>query len=131
MAMTYLWIFIGGGIGSTARMAVSEMIARHVGGSFPWGTLAVNLTGSLAIGFIASITAPDNHWLTGDGARHFIMLGLLGGYTTFSSFSLQTLELLRDGDMPRAAGNVLLSVSLCLAGAWLGHTMAQAMNHPH
>jgi CrcB protein len=128
--MSYLWIFIGGGLGSAARLAVSDMIARHVGGSFPWGTLAVNLTGSLAIGFIATVSAPGGHWLAGPGARHFVMLGLLGGYTTFSSFSLQTLDLMREGDWHRAAGNVLLSVGLCLAGAWLGHAMAQAMNHP-
>jgi CrcB protein len=129
--MSYLWIFIGGGIGSAARLAVSEMVARRLGEGFPWGTLAVNLSGSLAIGFIATVTAPDDHWLTGSGVRHFVMLGLLGGYTTFSTFSLQTLELMRDGDWLRAAGNVLFSVSLCLAGAWLGHSMAQMMNHPH
>ncbi|MFZ9935744.1 MAG: fluoride efflux transporter CrcB [Luteolibacter sp.] len=129
--MSYLWIFIGGGLGSAARLAVSEMVARRFGEGFPWGTLAVNLTGSLAIGFIATIAAPDDHWLAGSGARHFVMLGLLGGYTTFSSFSLQTLELMRAGDWPRAGGNVLLSVTLCLAGAWLGHLLAGALNHPN
>ena len=129
--MSYLWIFIGGGLGSAARLAVSEMVARRIGDGFPWGTLVVNLTGSLAIGFLATITAPDNHWLAGSGARHFIMLGLLGGYTTFSSFSLQTLELMRAGDWPRAGGNVVLSVTLCLAGAWLGHVLAHASNQPN
>ncbi len=129
--MSYLWVFIGGGLGSAARLAVSEMVARRVGDGFPWGTLAVNLTGSLAIGFIATIAAPDNHWLAGSGARHFIMLGLLGGYTTFSSFSLHTLDFMRAGDWARAGGNVISSVLLCLAGAWLGHILAGAVNHPN
>lgn len=126
--MSYLWIFIGGGLGSAARFAVSGIVARRFGETFPWGTLAVNLTGSLAIGFIAAATAPDGRWFVSPGARQFVMLGLLGGYTTFSSFSLQTLELMRDGDWLRAGGNVLLSVFLCLAGVWLGHSLAGAMN---
>ncbi len=126
--MSYLWIFIGGGLGSAARFAVSGMVARRFGETFPWGTLVVNLSGSLAIGFIAAATAPDGRWLVSPGARQFLMLGLLGGYTTFSSFSLQTLELMRDGDWLRAGGNVLLSVILCLTGVWLGHSLANAMN---
>jgi CrcB protein len=126
--MSYLWIFIGGGLGSVARFAVSGMVARRLGETFPWGTLMVNLTGSLLIGFIAAATAPDGRWLVSPGARQFLMLGMLGGYTTFSSFSLQTLELMRDGDWLRAGGNVLLSVIFCLAGVWLGHALGDSIN---
>ena len=129
--MGYLWIFIGGGLGSMARFAVSDMVVRRFGESFAWGTLAVNLTGSLAIGFIATLGAPDGHWLSTTGARQFLMLGLLGGYTTFSSFSLQTLEFMRAGDWARAGGNIISSVLLCIAGAWLGHVLAGVLNHPN
>ena len=126
--MSYLWIFIGGGLGSVARFALSGLVARRIGETFPWGTLAVNVTGSLLIGFIAAATAPEGRWLVTPGARQFVMLGLLGGFTTFSSFSLQTLELMRDGDWLRAAGNVVLSFVLCLAAVWLGHLLATGLN---
>ena len=126
--MSYLWIFIGGGIGSTARFAISGLAARHFGESFPWGTLLVNISGSLVIGFFAAITAPDGRWFVSPDARQFVMFGLIGGYTTFSSFSLQTLELMRGGEWLRAGGNALLSLGLCLLAVWLGHMIAGQMN---
>lgn len=126
--MTYLWIFIGGGIGSVARYAGSGLVARLIGETFPWGTLFVNVSGSLAIGFFAALTDVDGRLLVAPGVRQFVMLGILGGYTTFSSFSYQTLELVRDGEWLRAGGNVVLSFLLCLVAVWLGHVLAAALN---
>jgi len=80
------------------------------------------------IGFFATLTGPDGRLLVAPGARQFVLVGLCGGYTTFSSFSLQTLNLLRDGDMLRAGGNIVGSVALCLVAVWLGHVLAAALN---
>lgn len=126
--MNLIWTILGGGLGSGLRYLVSGMVAGRFGESFPWGTLAANVSGSLAIGFLATLTGPDGRWLASPGTRTFFMLGLCGGYTTFSSFSLQTLALLRDGQWLHAWFNVLGSVSLCLACVWLGHIAAQNLN---
>lgn len=124
------WIFLGSGLGGLARWGASGFVASRLGETFPWGTLAVNLSGSLLIGFVATLTGPEGRWLAPAAFREFFMLGLLGGYTTFSSFSLQTLNLAREGEWARAAANVLLSVALCLVGVWLGHVGAAALNKP-
>lgn len=122
------WIFLGGGLGSLARWGASGFIARHWGENFPVGTLVVNITGSLLIGFLATLTGPDGRWLAPPSLRIFLMLGVLGGYTTFSSFSLQTLTLAQDGQWFRAALNAILSLVLCLAAVWLGHALAVLLN---
>jgi fluoride exporter len=124
----YLWIALGGAMGSVARFWLSGLIARHWGESFPWGTLLVNVSGSLLIGFVATLTAPDGRWLTATGFRLFFLAGLLGGYTTFSSFSLQTLALMQGGEWWRAAGNAVGSVLGCLAAVWIGHVLASIFN---
>jgi CrcB protein len=80
------------------------------------------------IGFFATLTEPDGRLFVGATARHFVMLGLLGGFTTFSSFSLQTLSLVRDGEWLQAATNVIGSVLLCLMAVWLGHAVAASVN---
>ena len=126
--MSYLWIFIGGGLGSIARFAASGLVARLVGETFPWGTILVNVTGSFLIGFIATLTGTEGRWLVSPSAREFVMIGVLGGYTTFSSFSLQTLTLARDGEWLHAGVNVVVSVILCLAAVWLGHLVAVSLN---
>lgn len=128
MQMTVLWVALGGALGSAARYWCSGLTARLIGETFPWGTLLVNVTGSLIIGFFAATTGPDGKWLVGSTARQFVMLGVLGGFTTFSSFSLQTLTLVEEGEWLRAAGNVGGSVVLCLAAVWLGHVAAIAVN---
>ncbi len=129
MAMRiYLWIGLGSALGGMLRYWLSGAVARHYGETFPWGTLVVNVTGSLLIGFFATLTQPDGRWLVQPLGRTFFMVGVCGGYTTFSSFSLQTLQLMRDGQWLYAALNTLLSVALCLLAVWLGHFLAQILN---
>jgi len=96
--------------------------------SFPVGTLLVNVTGSFVIGFVATLTDPGGRLLMSVTARQFVMLGVLGGYTTFSSFSLQTLNLARDGEWLYASANVVLSVVLCLLAVWFGEVIARMIN---
>ena len=120
--MIYLWIALGSAIGGAGRHWCNNLLSGALGDAFPWGTIAVNVTGSFLIGFLASMDSfPDRSWLPGLEARAFLMVGVCGGYTTFSAFSLQTLELLRDGQWPQALGNIVLSVALCLLAVWLGH----------
>ena len=88
---------------------------------FPWGTLVINITGSLAIGLISTATTGDGPYPVSVEWRNFMMVGICGGYTTFSSFSLQTLGLLQNGQILGAMMNVVGSVVLCLLGVWLGH----------
>ncbi len=126
--LTYFWIAIGGALGSVARYGCSSLAARLVGETFPWGTLAVNVVGSFVIGFFAVLTGPDGRIIVAPDARQFVMVGICGGYTTFSSFSLQTLNLVRDGDMAGAALNVVASVVACLAAVWLGAVAAGGLN---
>jgi fluoride exporter len=129
-SLTWLWIGLGGGLGSVARHLASGWVARHFGATFPWGTLLVNVTGSLVIGLFAALTAPDGRWMVPVTGRQFFMIGVLGGYTTFSSFSLQTLTLAQDGEWLQAAGNVALSVLGCLAAVWLGWLLGVQLNAP-
>jgi fluoride exporter len=127
--MSYLWIFLGGGLGSIARYAASGLVARQWGETFPWGTLLVNVSGSFLIGWFATYTAPEGRWLVSPSFREFFMLGICGGYTTFSSFSLQSLALVQDGQWFKAGANAVLSVVLCLAAVWLGYFLALSL-HP-
>ncbi|MFZ0694185.1 MAG: fluoride efflux transporter CrcB [Alphaproteobacteria bacterium] len=126
--MTCLWIALGSALGGTGRYWLSGVIARHFGETFPWGTLIVNLRGALVIRWFATLTGPDGRWLAGSTARQFVMIGICGGYTTFSSFSLQTLNLLRGGEWLFAGLNIVLSVALCLVAVWVGHIAAASLN---
>lgn len=126
--MVYVWVAIGGALGSAARYACSLAAARWVGAGFPWGTLFVNVAGSFAIGVLAALVATDGRPLLGADARTFLIVGVLGGFTTFSSFSLETFELARGGALGAAALNVALSLVLCLAGVWLGFAAAGTLN---
>jgi fluoride exporter len=128
MWWAYLWVTIGGALGSAARFWCSGVVARSFGETFPWGTPIVNVVGSFVIGFFNTVTGPDGRVLVGTTARQFVMIGLCGGYTTFSSFSLQTLNLARDGQWPQVIGNVLLSVLTCLLAVWAGHALALGVN---
>ena len=117
--MNQLLIIAGGGaIGAVLRFLLSGWVYNQLGRDFPYGTLAVNLLGSLLMGlcfvlFLERLTL-GAEW------RALIMVGLLGAFTTFSTFSIETLNLLEDGELFKAVTNVLLSVVLCVAAAWLG-----------
>ncbi|MPZ56571.1 MAG: fluoride efflux transporter CrcB [Rhizobiales bacterium] len=124
----YVWIAVGSALGGVARYWSSGLVARAFGETFPWGTLIVNVLGSFAIGFFATLTGPDGRVFIGTTARQSVMLGLLGGYTTFSSFSLQTLSLINNGEWLYAGANITLSVVLCLVAVWAGHILALSLN---
>lgn len=124
----YIWVAIGGAIGTVGRYWLSGVVARLVGETFPWGTLLINVTGSFVIGFFATLTGPDGRVYAASSTRQFVMTGIFGGYTTFSSFSLQTLNLANDGEMLRAGANVGLSVVLCLLAVWAGSIVANSLN---
>lgn len=126
--MTYFWIGLGSALGGMGRYWCSGVIARAFGETFPWGTIVVNVSGSLIIGFLATLMSPDGRLLVPTDARAFLAIGLLGGYTTFSSFSLQTLNLVRDGEWLWATANIFLSLTLCLAAVWLGYIGAAALS---
>ena len=123
----YLWITLGSGLGGLARFALSGFVAHHFGETFPWGTLIVNISGSFIIGLFSTLTDSEGRLFVGATSRQFVMTGVLGGFTTFSSFSLQTLSLARDGEWLRAGGNAVGSLVLCLVAVWLGHIIALAI----
>lgn len=126
--MAYLAVAVGGALGTAARYWLSGVIANTFGQTFPWGTLIINITGSFVIGFFATLTGPDGRFVASGTTRQFVMVGLCGGYTTFSSFSLQTLNLANDGEWLAAGGNILGSVVLCLFFVWLGAALGAAVN---
>jgi fluoride exporter len=126
--LTYLWIAIGGALGSMARYGCSQLVAGWVGESFPWGTLVINVLGSFVIGAFATLTGPDGRVMAPPDMRQFVIVGVCGGYTTFSSFSLQTLNLVRQGQVVGAGLNIAGSVGLCLIAVWLGYIAATAFN---
>jgi fluoride exporter len=126
--LTYLWVALGGALGTTARYWLATVVARAFGETFPWGTLIINVTGSFVIGFFAALTGPDGRVFASSTVRQFVMIGICGGYTTFSSFSLQTLNLVNDGEWFRAGANIVLSVLLCLIAVWGGVILANVFN---
>jgi fluoride exporter len=122
--MIYFWVAVGGAIGSMARLWLGVKVTLLTGLAFPWGTILVNIIGSLVIGFVATLTGPNGRVVVPVNAQAFVMVGLCGGFTTFSAFSLQTLELARDGRLLYAGANIVLSVVLCLGTVALGHWLA-------
>lgn len=126
--MTPLLIAAGGALGSLARYWISEALALALGPAFPWGTLLVNVTGSFVIGLAAGGTIGDLRLISSPFVRHFVMVGLCGGYTTFSAFSLQTVSMLQAGDVGRASLNVVASVTTCLVATWAGYALAAALS---
>jgi CrcB protein len=126
--LAYLWVAIGGALGSVGRYWLSGLVAERFGETFPWGTLIINVTGSFVIGIFAALTAPEisnAHRVT---IIQFFMVGICGGYTTFSSFSLQTLRLLQNREWLYAGTNMLFSVLLCMIAVWLGYLLGAAFN---
>ncbi|HEY1791590.1 MAG TPA: fluoride efflux transporter CrcB [Opitutaceae bacterium] len=126
--LLYLWIAAGSALGGVGRFALSVFVADHYGDTFPWGTLLINIAGSFAIGLFYTLTGSDGRWPVAHIGRQFFMVGVCGGFTTFSSFSLQTLLLARTGQWHKAGAYVAASVILCLLGVWLGHLAAMLLN---
>jgi CrcB protein len=126
--LDYLFVMLGGAIGTAARFWLSEVVAERFGQTFPLGTLVINITGSFVIGFFATLTDPGGAVLAPPRFRLFFTYGLCGGYTTFSSFSLQTLRLAQDNEWRGAGWNAGLSLVLCLAAVWLGDLCARWIN---
>ncbi len=118
------WVALGGAVGSASRFAAARGVQQLFGGTFPYGTMFVNVLGCITIGFLAerfSVTLIAPHY------RLAVLVGLLGGFTTFSTFSQETLTLLQHKQNLQAAANVVGTVLACLAACWLGHKLAEGM----
>ena len=126
--LSSLAVAVGGAVGSLLRFWLGELFSLLGLTAFPWATLAANVSGSFLIGLIATLTGPDGRLLVTPELRLFWMVGICGGYTTFSSFSLQTLNLMSDGEWLQASFNIGGSVVLCLLAVWLGHIAAFSLN---
>lgn len=124
---TCLIIMAGGALGTLARYVISVLTAP-INGSLPWGTIIINITGSFIIGLFGTLTLAHGRFPVSENMRLFVMIGICGGYTTFSSFSLQTLDLLRSGAVTRASVNIAASVVLCVAAVSAGHLIASYLN---
>jgi fluoride exporter len=124
---TCLFVVIGGAIGTLARYLIS-VAALPFSQNLPWGTIWINIIGSFVIGLFGTLTLAHGRFPVSENARLFVMVGLCGGFTTFSSFSLQTLDLMRSGATVRAAINVIASVVLCIAAVAAGHLIAAYFN---
>jgi fluoride exporter len=124
---TCLIVMAGGALGALARYLVAAT-TLPISTAMPWGTMIINVTGSLLIGFFGTLTLASGRYPAPDSVRLFVMVGLCGGYTTFSAFSLQTFDLLRAGGYARATANAVLSVVLCLAAVAAGHAIASHLN---
>jgi CrcB protein len=122
-----LWVALGSALGGVGRYGLGLAVARLLGDAFPWGTILINIIGSFVIGFFGALTLPQGAMPALANLRVFVMVGMCGGFTTFSSFSLQTLYLARDGGWFPAAANVVLSVLLCLAAVTIGQIAAERL----
>jgi CrcB protein len=130
MTLAYLWVALGGAAGSVARFWLNGVVSDRYGATFPWGTMTVNVLGSFIIGVLGALTIPEGRMSSEARAltTQLLMIGICGGFTTFSSFSLQTLNLVRDREWLYAGGNILLSVVLCLIATWLGYLLGSTIN---
>ena len=126
--LIYLWIALGSALGGAARHGAATLAASRLGAAFPFGTILVNITGCFVIGLFAELTGPEGRIAVSPTFRQFFMIGICGGYTTFSSFSLQTLDLARSDQWLGAGLNVLASVAGCLLAVWLGSATAALIN---
>lgn len=124
---TCLLIAVGGALGTLARYLIS-VAAVPFSHTLPWGTILINVSGSFVIGFVGTLTLSQGRHPLPESARLFIMVGFCGGFTTFSSFSLQTLDLMRHGSLMRPLINVVASVVLCVGAVAVGHALAAKLN---
>jgi fluoride exporter len=125
-AILYGYIATGSVIGGVARYLASLVI--QLGPGFPWATLFVNVTGSFIIGFYSALSGPDGRLFASTRQRQFVMTGICGGYTTFSTFSLETFRLLQAGMTQTAYTNIAVSIVTWFAAVWLGHALANRLN---
>lgn len=125
--LTCLLVVLGGAVGTLMRYLISVLTttAPH---ELPWSTMAINITGSFVIGFFGTLTLSHGRFPVSENTRLLVMVGICGGFTTFSSFSLQTFDLFRSGYMIRAGINVVGSVALCVCAVGLGHWAAARLN---
>jgi CrcB protein len=123
MLKNYLFVFIGGGIGSSLRYWLSGLIPRYAGTSFPYGVFSINIIGCFLIGVIMS--SLEERFLLSPSLRIFLTIGLLGGFTTFSSFSYEAIALLQDAEVLKAALYIGGSVLLGLLGAYVGFELGK------
>ena len=134
MISTYFWVAVGGALGSMARFWLAVFVAKLLGPQFPygpqmpWGTILINIVGSFVIGIYGTLTGPGGRLVVSFDARAFVMVGICGGFTTFSAFSLQTLDLMRADHWGQAIANVVISVVICLLAVWAGHLLATTLN---
>jgi CrcB protein len=119
----YLIVFIGGGIGAGLRYWLTGIIPRYAGTDFPYGIFAVNIIGCFFIGVIMS--SMEERFLISPALRVFLTIGILGGFTTFSTFSYETISLLRDAELLKASVYIIGSVVLCLFGTYAGSTIGK------
>lgn len=123
----YLVLGLGGALGTVMRFWLDGVVSDHFGKSFPLGILTINVTGSFLIGVLWALIGPEGRWVASPVARNFFIVGICGGYTTFSSFSLNTLNLVRSRQYLYAGTNVVSSVVLCLVAVWLGYLLGIAL----
>ncbi|WP_237478617.1 fluoride efflux transporter CrcB [Lichenibacterium dinghuense] len=124
---TYLLIAVGGALGTLCRFGLGLLLAP-VSQELPWGTIVINVLGSFVIGFFGTLTLASGRYPVSETTRLFVMVGICGGFTTFSSFALQTLDLLRTDAIVRGCLNVAISVALCLCAVAAGHAIAARLN---
>jgi CrcB protein len=123
--VSYLLVAIGGALGATARFVVTDLVHRVSSPFFPWGTFIVNVSGCFVFGLVAGLG--DARGVVGPHIRAFVLVGILGGYTTFSSFTFETMSLARAGQIPQALGNILGQVTLGLVAFWAAWALVQAL----
>lgn len=121
--MNVLLVFLGGGIGAVARYGLSGVMHRWLGIGFPYGTFGVNVLGSLCIGLLMSVF--EERFLVNSSLRTFLTIGLLGGFTTFSAFSYETIALMKDAQLLTASLNVLVTVFSCLLATYAGTVLGK------
>jgi fluoride exporter len=121
--MIYFWIAIGSALGGLLRYSITRA-TLNLDHGFPYGTVMVNILGSFVIGFVGTFTLAGGRYAVPENLRLFIMVGICGGFTTFSAFSLQTFDLLRSGAWGRALANVVVSVVFCFLSVAAGHLLA-------
>jgi CrcB protein len=125
----YLWIALGSALGGVARYALTKYLLPSASVHFPSSTILINVLGSFVIGFFGTLTFSGGRYAVPENVRMFVMVGICGGFTTFSSFSLQSFDLMRSGMWGRALLNMGLSVVLCILAVGMGHAIADRMVH--